>query len=87
MVESGVDIFFQGHDHFFVKQEKDGMVYQEVPQPATPGGNPQNMAHEYAYKSGEVLPSPGYLQVTVQDTGVQVQYWQAGRVVHTYWVE
>jgi hypothetical protein len=75
-VKYGVDIYFQGHDHFFVKQELDGVVYQEVPQPATPGGDAQNMAHEYAYKSGTVLASPGYLLVTVSSSGVQVDYIQ-----------
>jgi hypothetical protein len=84
MAQTGVGIFFQGHDHFFVKQEKDGVVYQEVPQPATPGGDPQNMAHQYAYKSGDVLASPGYLQVTVDGANVRVDYRQAGRTVYSY---
>jgi hypothetical protein len=79
-VKYGVDIYFQGHDHFFVRQELDGVVYQEVPQPATPGGDPQNMAHEYAYKSGTVLASPGYLLVTVSASGVQVDYVQLSGV-------
>ena len=29
MVKNGVTIFFQGHDHLFARQERDGMVYQE----------------------------------------------------------
>jgi hypothetical protein len=86
-VETGVDIFFQGHDHFFVQQEQDGVIYQEVPQPATPGGDPANQAHEYAYKSGKVLGSPGYLLVTVDGAGVRVDYRQAGKTVHSYTVQ
>ena len=74
LVETGVTIFFQGHDHFFVRQDQDGVVYQEVPQPATAGGDPQNMAHEYAYKSGVILASPGHLEVTVSPTQVRVDY-------------
>ena len=73
-VKYGVTIFFQGHDHLYVRQEQDGVVYQEVPQPATPGGDPQNQAHEYAYKSGVILASTGHLQVTVSGTGVKVNY-------------
>jgi hypothetical protein len=73
-VNYGVTIYFQGHDHFYVRQEMDGVVYQEVPQPATPGGDPQNMAHEYAYKSGVILGSPGILLVTVSAGGVKVDY-------------
>jgi hypothetical protein len=79
-VKYGVDIYFQGHDHFFVKQELQGVVYQEVPQPATPGGDPQNMAHEYAYKSGTILAGPGYIMVTVSESGVQVDYMQLSGV-------
>jgi hypothetical protein len=97
-VKYGVTIFFQGHDHFYVRQEQDGVVYQEVPQPATPGGDPQNMAHEYAYKSGVIFGSTGHLQVTVTTTGVTVDYIHSsigtgdtsalanGEVVHSYTV-
>jgi hypothetical protein len=34
MLENKVNIYFHGHDHFYGKQEKDGMIYQEVPQPS-----------------------------------------------------
>ena len=34
LVENDVTIFFHGHDHLFVKQDLDGIVYQEVPQPS-----------------------------------------------------
>ena len=34
MVNNGVTIFFHGHDHVFVKQDLDGVVYQECPQPS-----------------------------------------------------
>lgn len=73
-VKYGVTIFFQGHDHLFVRQEADGVVYQEVPQPATPGGDAANQAHEYAYASGVILPSTGHLEVTVAAAGVTVDY-------------
>jgi hypothetical protein len=77
-VKYGVTIFFQGHDHFYARQELDGVVYQEVPQPATPDGNVQNKAHEYAYKSGTILGSPGHLEVSVESSGVTVTYIHAG---------
>jgi hypothetical protein len=95
-VKYGVTVFFQGHDHLYVRQEADGVVYQEVPQPATPGGDAQNQAHEYAYTSGTVLPSTGHLEVTVAATGVTVDYIRStitsaggpgpgnGDVVHSY---
>ncbi len=33
LVKHGVSIVFHGHDHLFIKQDLDGIVYQEVPQP------------------------------------------------------
>lgn len=33
LAENGVSIVFHGHDHFFARQERDGVVYQLVPQP------------------------------------------------------
>ncbi len=61
-VKYGVTIFFQGHDHLYARQELDGVVYQEVPQPATTG----DPANEGAYTSGTVLPAPGTLRVDVE---------------------
>ena len=34
MVKHKVNIFFQGHDHLYCKQDKDGIVYQELPMPS-----------------------------------------------------
>ena len=36
MVENGVTIFFQGHDHLYARQELDSLIYQEVPNPGDP---------------------------------------------------
>ena len=33
-VDYGVNIFIHGHDHLFVKQELDGVIYQLAPQPS-----------------------------------------------------
>ncbi len=68
-VKYGVTIFFQGHDHLYARQELDGVVYQEVPQPATTGNG-----FESAYTSGTVLPAPGTLRVGVAADGVTVEY-------------
>ena len=38
LVQHRVTAVFHGHDHLYVKQDLDGIVYQEVPQPGTPGG-------------------------------------------------
>jgi hypothetical protein len=89
----GVTIFFQGHDHLYVRQEADGVVYQEVTQPASPSGQPPNAD---AYKSGVILGGTGHLKVTVASSGVTVDYIRSsvntkggpgpdnGRIVYSY---
>ena len=69
LVKSGVNIVFHGHDHIFAKQDLDGIVYQEVPQPGNPAkGDPNAIprtASEYTYMSGKILGAPGYMRITV----------------------
>ena len=71
MVKHGVTIFFQGHDHLFAQQERDGIVYQEVPMPADQGYVAYN---EDRYRSGVKLPNSGHLRVTVSPEQVKVDY-------------
>ncbi len=73
MKENNVRVFFHGHDHFYGKQEKDGIIYQEVPQPSN--RNLTNIsASEYGYVDGILLPGRGFLLVTVSAQDVQVGY-------------
>ena len=71
MVKYKVNIFFQGHDHLYCQQEKDGVIYQEVPMPSD---------YTYAallgdsYTSGTKLPNSGYLRVTVSPASAKVEY-------------
>ncbi len=71
-VKSGVSAVFHGHDHLFVKEELDGIIYQEVPQPGHPSGGTRSAA-EYGY-GGVILGSSGHLRVTVSDTEAKVDY-------------
>jgi hypothetical protein len=71
MAANHVTIFFQGHDHLFAHQQLDGVVYQEVPNPAD---YTYTAFNAHAYTSGDVLPNAGYLRVTVASTGVKVEY-------------
>jgi hypothetical protein len=71
MVKNGVTIFFQGHDHIFVRQELDGVVYQTLPDPANSHYTAEN---EDKYQSGVKLPGSGYLRVTVSQEQVKVDY-------------
>ena len=71
MVKHKVTIFFQGHDHLFCSQEKDGIIYQEIPMPSDKDYTAYN---EDRYTSGTRLPNSGFLNVTVSPTGVKVDY-------------
>ncbi|MBL8723071.1 MAG: metallophosphoesterase, partial [Planctomycetes bacterium] len=64
LVQHGVTAVFHGHDHLYVRGERDGLVYQCVPQPGNARGGTRSAA-EYGYQSGTVLGSPGHLRVTV----------------------
>ena len=57
-----------------LQQIKDGIIYQEVPQPSFPGYTVVNDAATYGYKSGEILPNSGYLNVKVSSDSVKVDY-------------
>jgi hypothetical protein len=76
MVKNKVTIFFQGHDHLFAKQELDGVIYQEVPNPAD---DTYTAFNKDAYKSGDVLPNSGFLNVNVSSNGVRVDYIKSGQ--------
>ncbi len=71
MVANKVKIFFQGHDHIWVRQQLDGVTYQTLPQPADPNYAFDN---EDAYQSGDKFPNSGYTRATVAPGGVKVEY-------------
>ena len=73
MVDNHANIFFHGHDHCYAKQDKDEIVYQEVPQPSS--RNITNFTgSQYGYVDGILMPSRGFLLVTVTDSTAQVDY-------------
>ncbi len=77
LAENRVTIFFHGHDHFFGKQEKDCLLYQETPQPSLPNFNGPNQANDYSYFDGQFLPNTGHIRVTVGPDGVKTEYIRA----------
>lgn len=64
LVKHHVAAVFHGHDHLYVHAERDGLIYQCVPQPGNLRGNTR-AAEMYGYKAGTILGSPGYLRVSV----------------------
>jgi len=77
LVENQVSAVFHGHDHVFVKQDLDGIVYQEVPQPSNAEYNKTSLAGDYGYNTGDVLGSSGHLRITVQPDLVTGEYVRA----------
>jgi phosphodiesterase/alkaline phosphatase D-like protein len=77
LVENQVSAIFHGHDHVYVRQELNGIVYQEVPQPSNTEYNKTSLAAEYGYVNGDVLGSSGHLRVTVSPDQVSVAYVRA----------
>lgn len=77
LTQHQVNIFFHGHDHFFGKQEKDCLIYQETPQPSHPNFNPSSYPTDYGYIQGQILPNSGHIRVTVSPDGVLVEYVRA----------
>lgn len=74
-VKNGVTAVFHGHDHLYAKQDLDGIVYQEVPQPSAVNfSNYNSIASAYSYKAGTILGSSGFIKVTVNSKSVQSQY-------------
>jgi len=78
LVRYGVTAVFHGHDHLYAKQDLDGVVYQEVPQPSARNfSSGRGLAADYHYASGTILSSAGHLRVTVAPEQVKVQYVRA----------
>jgi hypothetical protein len=91
LVANHVTAVFHGHDHVFVKQELDGIIYQECPQPNNADSDNTRLAAEYGYVHGEVVPGSGHLQVTVSPEQVKVDFIRAslsasqnGQVLYSY---
>jgi len=71
--ENGVSVVFKGHDHLYVKEIYDGIIYQTLPQPSHPGDG-TNSAVEYGYGVGKVIGGSGYLKVITSPEKAQVDF-------------
>lgn len=77
LVRNRVNAVFHGHDHLYVKEELDGVVYQAVPQPGHPRYDQVRSAEEYGYRNGTILGSSGHLRVSVGGGATSVEYVRA----------
>jgi hypothetical protein len=73
MVSEGVSILFHGHDHVFVHQVLDGVVYQACPQPHDSEYS-DGFYGDACYSNGTACNNSGHLRITVTGDMVQVDY-------------
>ena len=92
MVANGVSAYFHGHDHQFVHEERDGIVYQEVPSASMTGygfdlydGSPYLMTENSILGN---LSNSGHLRITINGTQATVEYVRSnennGQVAYSY---
>ena len=61
LLKNKVGFVFKGHDHLYVRQELDGIIYQTLPQPSHPGEKLD--VNQYGYLSGKAVGGSGFLKV------------------------
>ena len=88
LVDNKVSAVFHGHDHQFVYETRDGIVYQEVPSAggAAAFGGVYSEGDHGSYNTIEILTNPGHLRITVAPTQATVDYiaTTGGGVSYTY---
>jgi hypothetical protein len=82
-IDNKVNLAFKGHDHFFAKQDLDGIVYQTVPQPSHLGDKIDTAA-EYGYKEGNIIGGSGFLNVVVSSDTVKVDFVGSSKTLYSY---
>ncbi len=68
---------FHGHDHLYAHQERDGVVYQLVPQPGHSRFDQTRSAAEYGYRSGTIQGAAGILRISVGPERTVSEYVRA----------
>lgn len=72
LIEHKVGFVFKGHDHLYVKQELDGIIYQTVPQPSHPGDKIN--VNQYGYTSGKGVGGSGFIKVSTYGNQAKVDF-------------
>lgn len=76
MNDTGVDIFFQGHDHLFSVEKLDNVIYQEVPMPSDSSYKIGVTDNGDAY-TDIILDGSGHLRVNVTPQCLTIDYVRA----------
>jgi hypothetical protein len=93
MMENGVSAYFHGHDHQYVYETCDGMVYQEVPSPGMGGSGfaIYTEGDHGTYNTVKILPNSGHLRVSITSSQATVDYISSsstsGTVNYSYTID
>jgi hypothetical protein len=78
LVRHGVTAVFHGHDHIYARQELDGVLYLEVPQPSARNfSSGPDLARQYHYASGTILSGSGHVRVKAGPRAAKLEYVRA----------
>jgi hypothetical protein len=87
MRDHGVSAYFHGHDHQYVYETRDGIVYQEVPSPSMSGSGFSGIYTEGDhgdYNTIKMMSNSGHLRVTVSASTATVAYVRSGGTGGSY---
>ncbi|MBK6282515.1 MAG: metallophosphoesterase [Draconibacterium sp.] len=91
MMENGVSAYFHGHDHQYVYEKLDGVVYQEVPSPSMAGSGFSGIYSEADDFTIKMLPGAGHLRLSVNPSLTTVEYVTSnnstGAIQYSYTIE
>jgi len=93
MQDYNVSAFFHGHDHQFVHEERDGIVYQLVPAASQGTSLGFNLYQNSPYVvQGGNLSNSGYLRITIDPDMATVEYVKStgnnvGQVQYSYTID
>jgi len=74
LVKYGVDLLFHGHDHFYAKQDLDGVVYQLCPKPTEKRYSAYDTHEPKGYLNGVFFPGAGHLEMIVSPDKATINY-------------
>ncbi|MFC2101177.1 PKD domain-containing protein, partial [Bacteroidota bacterium] len=100
LVDNNVGAFFHGHDHCYVQESRDGIIYLECPQAGISSGNGfytttqpsiTNVNAAYYDPAGTNYPNGGHIRLTVTPSQTTAEYVRTytsggtnGSVSHTF---
>ena len=67
-------VVMHGHDHLYARQERDGVIYLEVPQPGHARGGGTRSAAEYGYCGGTIDGGTGFVRGRVHRGVATIDY-------------